>query len=156
MERLESGKNQMTQGIIKTKRVALAWDPEFKPAVDDLRNFLTRKGDKKAPTNAELFMLCLGIGFDKGITRKTPPRNSDAIRIEAFKDSNLLAIMQSVALAHSGDYTILMDEDKVFDIVESYAAAGLEILSIEMVQQHDFLAWLSALLYLQAKNSQIA
>jgi len=155
MERLEGGKNLMTDGVIKSKRVALSWDQEFKPALDDLRSFLNRRADKKSISNSELFMLCLGVGFEEGHKNKVPPRMSDAIRLEAFKDSNLLGIMQSVALADSKDYNILLDEDAVFDIVEAFAAGGLETLSIQMSTQLDFLGWLTSLLYKQARKFQV-
>jgi hypothetical protein len=155
LERLEGRKNRMTGGVIKSKRVALSWDQEFKPALDDLRSYLNRRAEKKAISNSELFMLCLGVGFEEGHKNKVPARISDAIRLEAFKDSNLLGIMQSVALADSKDYNILMDEDAVFDIVEAYAAGGLETLSIQMQTQLDFLGWLTALLYKQAQKFQV-
>jgi hypothetical protein len=48
-----------------------------------------------------------------------------------------------------------MDEDAVFDIVEAYAAGGLETLSIQMKTQLDFLGWLTGLLYKQARKFQV-
>jgi hypothetical protein len=138
-------------GIVKTKRTALSWDPEFKPRVKDLEDYLSRTTGVNSVSNADLFMLCLAIGFDAGKMRDIPPRKSDAVRISYLKEHHL-AIMKSVALAHSKDYTVLLDEDLVFDVVEKYAAGGLEILSVEMDNQIDFVSFLATLLYKSIKK----
>jgi hypothetical protein len=91
-------------------------------------------------------MLCLGIGYEAKQKRPTPPRKTDAIRLESIKEQTM-ATWRAIALADSGDPTILMDEDRVFDIIEQYAAAGLMILSIEMKERADFAGWLSVKLY---------
>jgi hypothetical protein len=42
---------------------------------------------------------------------------------------------------------VLLNEDKVYDIVEQFAAGGLEILSIQIKTQVNFETYLSKLLY---------
>ena len=127
----------MTDTLIKTKRTALSWDQEFKPVVKDLQEYLERMTGANSVTNTELFMLCLAVGFEMNKTRPVPPKKSDAVRISYLKEPHL-AIMKSVALTHSQDHMILMNEDQIYDVVEQYAAGGLEILAVEMKNQVNF------------------
>ena len=81
-------------GIAKTKRTALTWDQEFKPRVKDLEDYLSRTTGSNSVSNADLFMLCLAIGFDSGKMRPVPSRKSDAVRVSYLKEHHL-AIMKS-------------------------------------------------------------
>lgn len=144
------GKTRLSE-IIKTKRTALSWDPEFKPRVKDLEDYLARTTGNNSVSNADLFMLCLAVGFEARKLGEIPPRKSDAVRISYLKDHHL-AIMKSVALSHSKDYKIILDEDKVFDVVEQYASGGLEILSVEMDNQIDFVSYLATFLFKSIKK----
>jgi len=141
----------MSNAYKKTKRLALSWDQEFKDNRNDILYHLKKNTEKDRVSSLDLFMLCLGIGFEAKQKRPTPPRKTDAIRLETIKEQTL-ATWRAIALADTEDPTVLMDEDRVFDIVEQYAAAGLMILSIELKERADFAGWLSAKLY---KQSQI-
>ena len=141
----------MTETLIKTKRTALSWDPEFKPIVKDLEEYLKRMTEANAVSNTDLFMLCLAVGFEMNKVREVPPRKSDAVRISYLKEPHL-AIMKSVALSQTQDHLILMNEDKVYDSVEQFAAGGLEILAIQMQTQVNFETYLSKLLYESIKK----
>lgn len=141
----------MTETLIKTKRTALSWDPDFKPIVKDLEEYLKRMTEANAVSNTDLFMLCLAVGFEMNKVREVPPRKSDAVRISYLKEPHL-AIMKSVALSQTQDHLILMNEDRVYDIVEQFAAGGLEILAIQMQTQVNFETYLSKLLYESIKK----
>lgn len=138
----------------KSKRTALTWDQDYKPRIDELRDYLDRGlGAKGAASNLSIFMLCLGVGFQMKKLRERPVRKSDGPRLEyIMKSGEELATMRAVALAHSQDYEILLDEDKVFDIVEEYAAGGLEIICLEMDKQADFNSWLTTMLFEQLQQ----
>ena len=141
----------MTDTLIKTKRTALSWDQEFKPVVKDLEEYLKRMTGENSVTNTELFMLCLAVGFEMNKTRPVPPTKSDAVRISYLKEPHL-AVMRSVALTHSQDHMILMNEDQIYDVVEQYAAGGLEILAVEMKNQVNFPAYLVKFLHESLKK----
>ncbi len=145
----------MTETLIKTKRTALSWDPEFKPIVKDLEEYLERMTGANGVSNTDLFMLCLAVGFEMNKVREVPPRKSDAVRISYLKEPHL-AIMKSVALSQTQNHLILMNEDKVYDIVEQFAAGGLEILAIQMQTQVNFETYLSKLLYESIKKFNTA
>lgn len=141
----------MTDTLIKTKRTALSWDQEFKPVVKDLEEYLKRMTGENSVTNTELFMLCLAVGFEMNKTRPVPPKKSDAVRISYLKEPHL-AVMRSVALTHSQNHMILMNEDQIYDVVEQYAAGGLEILAVEMKNQVNFPAYLVKFLHESLKK----
>jgi hypothetical protein len=136
----------MTETFIKTKRTALSWDPDFKSTVKELEEYLERMTGANGVSNTDLFMLCLAVGFEMNKLRGVPPRKSDAVRISYLKEPHL-AIMKSIALTQTQDHMVLLSEDKVYDIVEQFAAGGLEILSIQMKTQVNFETYLSKLLY---------
>jgi hypothetical protein len=119
--------------------------------MSDLKFYLQKNTEKNRISNLDLFMVCLGIGFDAKQKRPTPPRRTDAVRLADIKE-NTLAIWQAIAIAESGDAKVLLDEDLVFDIIEQYAAGGLMILASEMTNQRDFPGWLSAKLYKQSEQ----
>lgn len=141
----------MSDVIKKTKRQAFTWDPEFKPSVKDLEYHLLKKSGKSSISNLNLFMLCLGIGFEAKIKRDVPPRKTDSARLENIPEQHM-AIFKAIAISDSGGYLILQDEDAVYDIIEQYAAGGLMILANEMKNQGDFSGWLSSKLYMQSQN----
>jgi hypothetical protein len=136
--------------IKKTHRVAFTWDKDYaRPTVDDLKDSL-KKITKRTVSSKEIFMLCLGIGFDNQCMRDVPPRKSDAIRFGDGITEADFALYNSIALSFSKDYLILLDEDAVYDVVERYAAGGLMILSKELNSQPNFNDWLIQLLYKRA------
>jgi hypothetical protein len=63
--------------------------------------------------------------------------------------------MKSVALTHSQDHMILMNEDQIYDVVEQYAAGGLEILAVEMKNQVNFPAYLVKFLHESLKKRNL-
>jgi hypothetical protein len=134
----------------KSKRLALSWDQEYKPNIDNLKFWLDKNTEKHRVSNLDIFMLCLGVGLESGEKRDVPPRKSDAIRLETIKETTI-AIWKGIALLDTQDPMILLDEDKVYDIIEQFAAAGLKILTLEMSTQNDFPSWLRQKLYKQAE-----
>ena len=128
----------------------MSWDEDFKPRLDDLKFYLQKNTEKNRISNLDLFMICLGVGFDAKQKRPTPPRKTDAVRLADIKEKTL-AIWQAIALAETKDPAVLLDEDAMYDIIEQYAAGGLMILSAEMDSQLDFAGWLSAKLYKQSE-----
>lgn len=135
----------------KSKRLALSWDQEYKPNLENLKFWLEKNTEKQRVSNLDLFMLCLGIGFEAKEKRDVPPKKSDAIRLETIKESTF-AIWKALALMDSQEPIVLLDEDRIYDIVEQYAAAGLKILSLEMNTQNDFPSWLRQKLYKHAET----
>jgi hypothetical protein len=137
--------------IKKSRRLALSWDQEYKPSLVDLKFWLDKNSEKNKVNNLDMFMLCLGIGLESKEKRDIPPKKSDAVRLEYLKESTF-ALMKTIALFDSQDPLVLLDEDKIYDIAEQYAAAGLKILTLEMKTQNDFPSWLRQKLFKKAQS----
>lgn len=135
----------------KSKRLALSWDQEYKPSLENLKFWLDKNTEKQRVSNLDMFMLCLGVGLESAEKRDLPPRKSDAIRLETIKESTL-AIWKALALLDTQDPMVLLDEDKIYDVIEQYAASGLKILTLEMETQNDFPSWLRQKLYKHAES----
>ena len=132
----------MSEEVEKTRRTSLTWNPEYKEFVNDLKDVVQRLTSKQ-PTNLEIFMLCLGVGYSSGKKNDVPPRKSDVSNVKYIQEMDL-ANIRAIALDESKDPTILLREDDVFDIAEQYASAGLEIMAREMGNQPDFQSWLTS------------
>jgi hypothetical protein len=141
----------MISKVKPTKRQAFSWDPEFRERTKDIEEQLGRfTGNKNDIGNKEVFMLALATGFHFKKQRPRPPRATDAVRLSAVREHEF-AIFRSIALAHTKDYLILLDQDAMYDIIEEYAAGGLEILVTELDTGIDFKNFLTKLLFEQAK-----
>jgi len=128
--------------VIKTKRVALSWNQEFKDSVADIR-YALRGADEKEQSNGELFMLCLGIGFKWKFKVATPPRKSDAVRLSYLKEKDI-SVMRAIAISETGRADVVTNEDDVYDIVEQYAAGGLALIAKRLSDGDDIKQWLVA------------
>jgi hypothetical protein len=111
-----------------TSRVAVSWDQEFKPRLDELFPAFADSPEGSARIhNIDMFLICLSYGFSTGMKRPIPPRVSDAVRLESLKDS-VWAVFRSIAVADTGSANVLKSDDAVLDVVEQFAAGGLELL----------------------------
>jgi len=54
----------MTDTVFKSMMTAVSWDPEFKPKVKDLEDYLERITGTQGVSNTDVFMLCLAVGFE--------------------------------------------------------------------------------------------
>lgn len=71
-------------------------------------------------------MICLSVGWAARVKRPVPPRKTDSVRLSYIDDQ--IPLFRSIAIADTGSANVLLEDDQVLDIIESYAAAGLEIL----------------------------
>lgn len=130
--------------VEKSKRVAFTWDQEYKPYKDEIKLELKGLGSVNANgelTETELFLLCLVFGVRHSNRRDVPARKSDGPRLEYVNDRQL-ALIKSVALSESENSDVLLKEDELFDIAESLAAGGLELLAQARTTQRDFKQWI--------------
>ena len=126
----------------KSRRQGFSWDQEYKPTVDILRSELKGWGHRgDDPSSAELFLLCLALGFSTGTLRDVPPRKTDGPRLDYFQPEQM-ALIKALALSEADNAELLIDEDRVYDIVERYAAGGLMLLAQASEAQPNFKEWL--------------
>ena len=126
----------------KTKRTGFTWDQEHKSRIPDIEREIMGWGERENTiTNAELFTLCVAVGFATGTERPVPPRRTDSARLDAV-GLEALAMLKVVAMAHSDNTEDLMDEDLLYDRIESYAAGGLMLLGDAVAKNKNFKDWL--------------
>ncbi len=144
---------QITPNLKPTHRTGFTWDREFEGRRKDIEDQLIRMvGSKNSIGNKEVFMLCLAVGYHFQKTRPRPPRATDAVRMSAVNPHEF-AVMKTIALAKTEDYRVLLDEDRMYDIVEEYAAGGLELLVTQMDSGIDFQNFLTKLLFEQIRKT---
>jgi hypothetical protein len=126
----------------KTKRTAFTWDQEYKAEIPNIRREILGWGDKdNTITNGELFFLCVAMGFSNDTRRPVPARTSDSVRLEDLSaDSE--SMLKIVAISDSETPEDLIDEDLLFDRIESFAAGGLMLLADAVQKEKNFKDWL--------------
>ncbi len=126
----------------KTKRVAFSWDQEFKPVIPEIEREILGWGERdNSVTNAELFLLCVAMGFATDTTRPVPPRKSDSVRLEALSLDSI-SMLKLVAMSNSENPEDLVDEDLLYDHIEGLAAGGLMLLADALQKEKNFKSWL--------------
>lgn len=139
----------------KTKRTGFTWDQEYKSHIPDIEREIIGWGERENTiTNADLFILCVAVGFSTGTERPVPPRKTDSARLDAVGFESL-AMLKVVAMAKSDNTEDLMDEDLLFDRIESYAAGGLMLLADAVAKNKNFKDWLRGKLvdFIKESNS---
>jgi len=127
---------------LQSRRVALSWDKENKPRVDDLRSALS-SGLPQALTNKELFLICLAYGWKSQVkSPSVPARQSDSARLDTLRAADW-ALFNSIAMSHVNSFEILGSKDDVLDVVESFAAGGLALLVKQLDATKDLFKFIS-------------
>ena len=127
---------------LQTRRVALSWDKENKPRVDDLRAALSEGLDQPLG-NKELFFVCLAYGWKAQVkSPSVPSRASDSARMETLNNGDW-ALFNSIAMNHAQSFDILGSKDGVLDVVESFAAGGLALLIKQLDATMDLFSYVS-------------
>jgi dnd system-associated protein 4 len=85
-------------------------------------------------TYKDLFLLAAAVGYDRG--RTDEPGNSDEIRWSILQDNpqNIVAA-KSIAYAETEDPEALVDDERQVDILRRYAAAGIDIIHSQVIDQ---------------------
>ncbi len=110
---------------IDTRRTALSWDREAKPRIEEIRLAFSKAGLELK--NRQLFLICLGLGWQLKSNPGVPPRASDSARMDTLMPEDW-AFFNSIAMKASDSFEVLSSKDDVLDIVEGYAAGGLRRL----------------------------
>lgn len=138
--------------IQKTKRRGFSWDVEFKDYVGKIRDSLKESGSVEMG-NKELFFLCVAIGLKEKVTRDVPARKTDSARLEDLRSEDY-AILKAMVISETENSEVLLEEDRLYDRVEQYAAGGLSYLAAQYDSSPDFKTDLIAELYKFVRKSQ--
>ncbi len=79
-----------------------------------------------------MFVFVASLGFARGARRPIKGRKRDMFRWANLDDINQ-TLLRSIAMADpDGGVDVLLDRGRIADIVEEYAAAGVDILKAEI------------------------
>ena len=82
----------------------------------------------------DLFLLAANVGFARG--RRVPLSGQREIfRWPVFTSQEDIPVLRAIAIAETGDTTILVDQSQLLKIAEEYANAGIEEVSREVADQ---------------------
>ena len=95
---------------------------------------LTANNDAPFKTMKDLFLLAANVGFSRG--RRVPLSGQREIfRWPVFTSQEDIPVLRAIAIAETGDTTILVDQSQLLKIAEEYANAGIEEVSREVADQ---------------------
>lgn len=125
----------------KSKRSALAWHPDYRDKIDEIRNVLSGFGaNPGTPTSTELFLLFLSFGYSSGVRKELVGRINDGPRLEYINEMQM-ALIKAVGLAESDLAEVLLDEDATFTVAEEFAAGGQMLIYQAMKSERGFPDW---------------
>jgi hypothetical protein len=87
--------------------------------------------------NKELFFLCVAVGLKEQVKRAVPARKTDSARLEDLRSEDF-ALLKSMVISEAKDFQVLLEEDRIYDLVEEYGAGGLAFLASEFDRSTDF------------------
>ena len=120
----------MTSDIRVTRQESVHIDPRH----HELYTQLTSHNEAPFKTMKDLFMLAANVGFLRG--RRVPLTSQREIfRWPVFSSQEDIPILRAIAIAETGDTTVLVDQVQLLMIAEEYANAGIEEVSREVVSQ---------------------
>lgn len=118
----------MTSDIRVTRQESVHIDPRH----HELYTQLTADNEAPFKTMKDLFMLAANVGFLRG--RRVPLTSQREIfRWPVFSSQEDIPNLRAIAIAETGDTTILVDQVQLLMIAEEYANAGIEEVRREVV-----------------------
>lgn len=84
----------------------------------------TQPEESPFETFKDIFMLATCLGYNSGQRSKLPSGNKHDIRVSVFTQNDL-ALLKAIALADTGDMTILSRFSEILVIAEEYAQTGI-------------------------------
>jgi len=93
---------------------------------DFYKQLTTGKNAEDSPflTMKDLFMLAASIGF-RAQQRKPLGKHEQPFHYSVFTEAEDLPILKAMAIATTGDVSVLADPDQIVQIAEEYANAGI-------------------------------
>jgi dnd system-associated protein 4 len=96
------------------------WHPFFKELTSraDLQ-------DTPFTTMKDMFMWAASLGYSRGGRKPLSGKKAGIFRWAQFHSQTDVALLRALAIADTGDLTVLQDQDKILEIVQEYANAGI-------------------------------
>ena len=120
----------MTSDIQVTRQESVHIDSKH----HELYTQLTASNEAPFKTMKDLFMLAANVGFSRG-HRMPLSGQREIFRWPVFSSQEDIPTLRAIAIAETGDTTILVDQAQLLMIAEEYANAGIEEVRREVADQ---------------------
>ena len=120
----------MASGIQVTRQESVHIDSKH----HELYTHLTSNNEAPFKTMKDLFMLAANVGFSRGC-RVPLSGHREIFRWPVFSSQEDIPILRAIAIAETGDTTILVDQAQLVMIAEEYANGGIEQIRREVAEQ---------------------
>lgn len=109
---------------------------------DFYKELTTGKSAEDSPflTMKDLFMLAASIGF-KMQQRKPLGRREQPFHYSVFTEAEDIPILKAIAIATTGDVSVLADPDQIVQIAEEYANAGISEIRAVVAENAGLPLW---------------
>lgn len=91
-------------------------------------------GEAPFKTMKDLFMLAASVGCESA-SRTPLSRRQLIFRWPQFSSQEDIPVLRAMAIAETGDTSVLIDQDQLLTIAEEYANSGIEQISLHVVSQ---------------------
>jgi dnd system-associated protein 4 len=110
--------------------------------MDIYRELTDDKNPEQSPfaTYKDIFLMAACLGLQNGRRRQLSSGAKTTIRLDVFREDGL-GLMKAIAIADTGDVTVLQQLNSVLSIVEEYAQAGIYDVKAHLLDERGRPLW---------------
>lgn len=86
-------------------------------------------------TMKDVFMLAACLGFRRGQRKPLAGSKRQIFHWAQFSEQVDVPILKAIAIATTGDVLVLGNQERIIQIAEEYANAGIQELKVQVVEQ---------------------
>ncbi len=106
---------------------------------DDFKDFKLLQDEKDSPfhkrENKDVFIMAMMIGLKNG--PRIPLKNREGFFREEYLTNEERSIIKAIAISEEKKLSVLLDMEKVYQIAEEYAKAGIKYLKDSVFKKRD-------------------
>jgi dnd system-associated protein 4 len=92
-------------------------------------------------TMKDVFMWAACLGYQQGERRPLSGKRLTVFRWAQFSPQTDIPLLKAMAISDSGDIEVLLSQDRLLDIAEEYANAGIHELRAGMLDEYGQPLW---------------
>jgi dnd system-associated protein 4 len=97
---------------------------------EEVNNFQLLRKEKDSPLynkeNKDVFIMAMIMGLKNGV--RLPLKSKEGFIREEYLNNDERSIIKAIAVNAEANLSVLLDSDKMYQIAEEYAAAGIKYL----------------------------
>lgn len=92
-------------------------------------------------TMKDIFMLAACLGYQRGESKAINGAKRQIFHWAQFSDQIDVPILKAIAIASTGDVQVLADQERIVQIAEEFANAGIQEIRAQVVEQLNQPLW---------------